>query len=402
MIFSPWSNRWEIVDRIDEEKIFAFTNQSEVIPLGKHRWYFLNESCGDLDLNLHREVEKPGHFCCEDGSCIDSELVCNNFPDCQDGTDQTNCSLLIQPGLGYKKHLPSIGIEGGKKVLLPINATFTVLDIFDVNEDESFMDILFKFKLEWFDKSLAFKSLKYSENENTLDEISVDKIWKPEIILEVVKTDTRNKKEEISISRRTPPTLAEDEVEEIYFGSENNLNLQQRNRMVFICNFDSTSYPFGRAANCKIDFYLHGVSNSLTQIRPRLVDKGPLEFGQYLVEIWTIETEVDESVGKLVAIRLFLSRKINSIFMVTYQPTILMNIVNQATNYITGDDKYSLIYTINITCMMVLASIYLSVSASLPTTSDIKPVEWWLLFNLAFPLLVMLTNIVLQVRRPEE
>ena len=47
--------------------------------------------------------------------------------------------------------------------------------------------------------------------------------------------------------------------------------------------------------------------------------------------------------------------------------------------------------------MMVLASIYLSVSASLPTTSDIKPVEVWLLFNLAYPLIVMLTNIVLQV-----
>ena len=66
--------------------------------------------------------------------------------------------------------------------------------------------------------------------------------------------------------------------------------------------------------------------------------------------------------------------------MVTYLPTILMNMINQATNYITGEDKYSMIYTINITCMMVLASVYLSVSASLPTTSDIKPIEIWLQF----------------------
>ena len=56
-----------------------------------------------------------------------------------------------------------------------------------------------------------------------------------------------------------------------------------------------------------------------------------------------------------------------------------------------------MIYTINTTCMMVLSSIYLSVSASLPATSNIKPVEVWLLVNLAFPLIVMLTNIVLQV-----
>ena len=75
-----------------------------------------------------------------------------------------------------------------------------------------------------------------------------------------------------------------------------------------------------------------------------------------------------------------------------------MNMINQATNYITTEDKYSLIITVNITCMMVLASVYLSVSASLPTTSDIKPVELWLLVNLAFPGLVILLQVVLQVK----
>ena len=86
-----------------------------------------------------------------------------------------------------------------------------------------------------------------------------------------------------------------------------------------------------------------------------------------------------------------------SSILVTYLPTILMNMINQASNYITGSTRFDLVYTINITCMMVLASVYLSVSASLPTTSDIKPVEIWLLFNLAYPFLVILVNVVLQV-----
>ena len=99
-------------------------------------------------------------------------------------------------------------------------------------------------------------------------------------------------------------------------------------------------------------------------------------------------------------VRLVLSRKFFSIFMKTYLPTILTNIVNQATNYITGDDKYSMIITVNITCMMVLASVYLSVSASLPSTQTIKPVEIWLLFNLAYPFLVIMANIIKQVTLP--
>ena len=74
-----------------------------------------------------------------------------------------------------------------------------------------------------------------------------------------------------------------------------------------------------------------------------------------------------------------------------------MNGINQASNYIKAENKYDMIYTINITCMMVLASIYLSVSSSLPSTASIKPVEVWLLVNLFYPLQVILTNVILQV-----
>ena len=56
-----------------------------------------------------------------------------------------------------------------------------------------------------------------------------------------------------------------------------------------------------------------------------------------------------------------------------------------------------MIFTINITSMMVLASIYLSVSSSLPSSSTIKPVEWWLLANLAYPFMVIIVNILAKV-----
>ena len=100
---------------------------------------------------------------------------------------------------------------------------------------------------------------------------------------------------------------------------------------------------------------------------------------------------------KCLRISVKLERSIFSIIMVTYLPTILMNILNQATNYLTGDSKHDLIITVNITSMMVLASIYLSVSASLRKTQDIKPVEVWLLFNLTYPFLVILVNIFINV-----
>ena len=96
-------------------------------------------------------------------------------------------------------------------------------------------------------------------------------------------------------------------------------------------------------------------------------------------------------------VAMILSRNYIMIFLSIYLPTILMNIINQASNYISSEDKYSMIYTINITCMMVLASIFISVSSSLPVTTKIKPVELWLIFNLAYPFVTILANVLLQV-----
>ena len=157
-------------------------------------------------------------------------------------------------------------------------------------------------------------------------------------------------------------------------------------RMIFICSFESRNYPFGRVASCQISFYLDGISNILTDISPSFVKTGQDTFEQFLIENWRIGHKEDDKHGKMIEISMTLRRDITSIFMVTFLPTILMNFINQASNYITGDTKYDLVYTINITCMMVLASVYLSVSASLPRTSDIKPIgEFSIQFSIQNP-----------------
>ena len=74
-----------------------------------------------------------------------------------------------------------------------------------------------------------------------------------------------------------------------------------------------------------------------------------------------------------------------------------MNVMNQAMVYIQTDNKLDLIISVNITSMMVLASMYLSVASSLPSTTNIKPIEIWLLFNMMYPVFVILSNVILQV-----
>ena len=414
MLFSQTTGRWEIVNVRDSRDLFAYmvpSNEGE-FPIGTHLWRFVAGNCTDpgsdlRSLNFHREVDQPGHFCCDDGSCIDSQLVCNNFADCEDRTDERNCTFLHFRDYGNDSERPPIEFQKGEIKLLNLSATFNVLDVFEVNEVESTFDIYFILEVQWHDKDLDFEFLKLKDQENFLTLGEKKKIWIPEVNFANARTFissfTGTAGAEIFVLRRGPPALDSEldsiHVNELYAGRKNPLKMVIEERVLFSCSFNNIkNFPFGQQ-KCSLQFHLFGAANNLSRLTPlSLRDKGRADIGQYVIQSWDIINEFDSETNKnTVRVTMVLSRKIGSIFMVTYLPTILMNMINQATNYIEGESKYDLIITVNITCMMVLASVYLSVSASLPTTSDIKPVEVWLIFNLAFPFLTILINVTLQV-----
>ena len=164
---------------------------------------------------------------------------------------------------------------------------------------------------------------------------------------------------------------------------------------VFICWYNNISqYPFDEE-KCSLKLQCIGEGCNLLNLNPRNLTIIPEYYGQYKV----LGKETFERVtNDVLEVKIVLGRNILSIFMVTYLPTILMNIINQSTNYINLAMKCEFIITVNITCMMVLTSIYISIATSLPPTASIKPVEFWLLFNLAYPFLIIIVNILLQAR----
>ena len=95
------------------------------------------------------------------------------------------------------------------------------------------------------------------------------------------------------------------------------------------------------------------------------------------------------------------SRSIGSIFLVTYLPTILINIINQATNHFDNEKYFDAIVSVNLTSMMVLSALYISVSESLPNTAYVKYVEIWLLASLIYPFLIVIIHTFIQANRRE-
>ena len=400
MIFNSTTEIWEIRNSSNNIVLADLRTKSAIpIPIGLHEWHikkFSNSESQTQNLNLHLKVIRPGNFCCYDGDCIDSKNVCDSIPHCHENEDEQNCQLIEPPLHDSETPSHQIKIIGGEKQIekSPVWVSIDMRKIFSVNEMDSIFEVYFEMQLNWFDMFARFEYLK--EGENTFANKSG--LWIPE--LEFMFMKKHHEFEPMFSIEKNPnekPTLAivenDPNPREVYQGRNHLLHKRIMKRAEFICSFDNIKYYTFAPQFCEFGFFLKGPAFSLATLIPANITHSTSSVSQYQVRDWMFKNGTENTVWVIVK----LDRQLYSIFMVTYLPTILMNIINQASIFISGDSKYDLIYTINITSLMVLTSIYLSVSTSLPITQDIKPVEIWLLFNMFYPFTVMLVNIIIQV-----
>ena len=95
-------------------------------------------------------------------------------------------------------------------------------------------------------------------------------------------------------------------------------------------------------------FYIRGHSNGMTDLIPEHLD-APMNvvIGDYILKSWQYEADIEIASGeKRLKVTMTLTRDFNSIFMVTYFPSILMNVINQASNFISGDSRYFVYFAV--------------------------------------------------------
>ena len=134
MGFSKESKRWSIYDS-STNRTLAYTETS--YPVGTKKWYFINESCTDAGmeyrtLNFHPFAEQPGKFCCHNGVCIDSELVCDGSTDCTKGEDEFACQMIERTKFYDKSKSPP-----------RISVNIIILDLLTIDESKSSFELLF-------------------------------------------------------------------------------------------------------------------------------------------------------------------------------------------------------------------------------------------------------------------
>ena len=102
-----------------------------------------------------------------------------------------------------------------------------------------------------------------------------------------------------------------------------------------------------------------------------------------------------------VQVSLTLGRRLLGTILTVYVPTVLLNIIGHATNYFK-DFFFEAVVTINLTCMLVLVTLFISVSDSLPQTSYIKMIDVWLIFNLTLPFIEVLLHTYIEALNEDD
>ena len=227
--------------------------------------------------------------------------------------------------------------------VLDIKVNVTINKIYDINPGKASFSTIFSVVIEWYDLNLEFLYLKKDKIGNSIDSTSWDKMWKPNVqfsILSGTPVFPKILDEERLIIRNSTPALSSD-VDYLYHnetfpGDQNSIYWRQIVQGTFVCDFNGIAmYPVG-TNNCTVTIYLQGVANKMTNFaKPSIYNAQPNKVGEFIIKnISIFESEKAGINGIIINVELL--RSTFSIFMVTYVPTILMNMINQVIYSITS------------------------------------------------------------------
>lgn len=160
-------------------------------------------------------------------------------------------------------------------------------------------------------------------------------------------------------------------------------------------------YPFD-TQQCSVILSNKGNSGKFIKlVKDKLEYLGPIDLTQYFVKDTQMSDYRVPPDNPAVRVDIIFGRRILAPILTTYLPTILLCLVSFSTNYFKAF-FFEAIVTVNLTALLVLTTLFISVSDSLPKTSYIKMIDIWLIFNLFIPFAEVLLHTFIDSLREEE
>jgi hypothetical protein len=324
------------------------------------------------------------------GGCIPLERRCNGINDClSDLSDEQGCTL-VTPTIGYKKQLPPIQNETD---LVDVKINLDVIRIYNIRELDFVFSASFKMALIWSDYRLLYSNLHYGELNIVGDKKTI--IWSP--ILTFINTEGNlqtniDSNTEFIIERKGQPrrNSLEDLDENLVFdGKDNPLNMKRYYSMEFGCVFDLKLFPFDDQL-CLIQLGTRFDQTKYVSISfGNVTYKDDLTIPQFQFKgLEIIQTGSEKEIIVLVKMKRIMYYHLAT----TYLPTTCLITIAEMT-LVIHKKHFEATIMVALTSMLVMYTLYQSVSSTLPQTAYLKMIDIWLVAGLVIPFLVFMVLI---------
>ncbi len=314
------------------------------------------------------------------------------------------CEILLTDRTYLKDVPPSSGVAGK---MANVTVSVDILEILDIHEVQNTIKLQIDLRLTWTDRRLTFVNLKADRDLNTLIPLYRNRIWIPELVFH----NTEDKAETLNDERAFATISRQGEFRQsprselrnayIFKGSENPLTISRVYGTEFICEFHMANFPFD-TQRCDVVVIMKGNTGKFVDmVEGALRYMGPIDLTQYFIRRVAIK---EDSVGregeKAVRVSIVFGRRVLATILTTYLPTLLLCIVCFSTNHFDAF-FFEAIVTVNLTSLLVLTTLFLSIFNSLPTTAYVKMIDVWLIFNLFIPFLEVLLHTLIDGLRAD-
>ncbi len=134
--------------------------------------------------------------------------------------------------------------------------------------------------------------------------------------------------------------------------------------------------------------------------------QGPVDLSQYYIQSYSMTDDAGQLLKAAnghrgIKVEIRLSRRLLSHVLTTFLPTAAICVVSYSTHYFRPTN-FTPIITVNLTSLLVLTTLFIGISKSLPDTAYVKMIDIWLIFNLFLPFTEVVLHTIADVLRVRE
>ena len=383
--FNSEKQHWIWVDRKDENVVAISDSGLDQFFLGMNAVKFNSSSDLCVQGKSTKKIEikltaclMGDQFTCDNGQCISMDKRCDQTINCVDGSDESNCKMLKMNN-NYNSRIPPFIFDSKNDRTIPteVSITMTVLSIINIAEVNHGFTLKFVFGMEWYDHRLKYQNLKKRRSNNALTYEEIKNIWIPHLIFGNTKASeaTLGKRStELTITREGNFTRSDLQVIEeinVFEGKENKLTFEMTYTKEFECEYQLMMYPFD-TQTCTVDVIGKKLERQLIVLLPKEIQmNAKVTLTQYDVISWEMKyrNAFDYSQGVQMSFRL--KRRVVNEIMTSFLPATIILIIVYCTNYFKLS-HFNTALTINLTSLLVLTTLFIGVSNSLPKVAYIK------------------------------